>query len=130
MSYLGTRCRLRPSSFCRSPTIVLRGRTSIIATLVILGLFYLALWPIMIALGIAAKWLIIGRYKAGAYPLWGSYYLRWWLASGLQRLFDAGGFIGTPLMPVYYRLMGAKVGRGCALELGARFSLGPGLDRG
>ena len=95
---------------------LLRGRTSMIATLVILGLFYLALWPIMIALGIAAKWLIIGRYKAGAYPLWGSYYLRWWLASGLQRLFDAGGFIGTPLMPVYYRLMGAKVGRGCALD--------------
>ena len=95
---------------------LLRGRTSIIATLVILCSFSSALWPIMIALGIAAKWLIIGRYKAGAYPLWGSYYLRWWLASGLQRLFDAGGFIGTPLMPVYYRLMGAEVGRGCALD--------------
>ena len=54
--------------------------------------------------------------QAGVYPLWGSYYIRWWLASGLQRLFDAGGFIGTPLMPVYYRLMGAKVGRGCALD--------------
>ncbi len=95
---------------------VLRSRMSIVAAAVTLILFYLALWPIWIALGIGAKWLIIGRYKPGVYPLWGSYYLRWWLASGLQRLFDAGGFIGTPLMPVYYRLMGAKVGRGCALD--------------
>ena len=23
------------------------------------------------------KWLVIGRYKEGTYPLWGSYYLRW-----------------------------------------------------
>ena len=95
---------------------LLRGRWSILATAIVLGLFYLALWPIMIALGIGAKWLIIGRYKPGVYPLWGSYYIRWWLASGLQRLFDAGGFVGTPLMPLYYRLMGAKVGRGCALD--------------
>ena len=84
--------------------------------MVILVLFYLALWPVWMALGIGAKWLIIGRYKPGVYPLWGSYYLRWWLATGLQRLFGAGGFVGTPLMPVYYRLMGAKVGRGCALD--------------
>jgi non-ribosomal peptide synthetase-like protein len=95
---------------------VLRDRISILAAAIILVLFYLALWPIWIALGIAAKWLIIGRYKPGVYRLWGSYYLRWWLASGLQRLFDPSGFVGTPLMPLYYRLMGAKVGRGCALD--------------
>ncbi len=95
---------------------VLRGRMSMAAAIVVLTLFYLALWPIWIVLGIAAKWLIIGRYKPGVYPLWGSYYMRWWLASGLQRLFGAGGFVGTPLMPLYYRLMGAKVGRGCALN--------------
>jgi non-ribosomal peptide synthetase-like protein len=95
---------------------VLRGRMSIIVATIILILFYLILWPIWIVLGIAAKWLIIGRYKPGVYPLWGGYYLRWWLASGLQRLFSAGGFVGTPLMPIYYRLMGAKVGRACALD--------------
>ena len=95
---------------------ILRDRMSIVAAAVILVLFYLALWPIWIVLGIGAKWLIIGRYKPGVYPLWGCYYLRWWLASGLQRLFDAGGFVGTPLMPIYYRLMGAKVGRRCALD--------------
>lgn len=29
--------------------------------------------------GIAVKWLVIGRYKAGRYPLWGTMYLRWWI---------------------------------------------------
>ena len=84
---------------------------------IILYLFYIALVPVMMIAGIAAKWLIIGRYKPGVYPLWGSYYIRCWLASGLQRLFNSGPYIGTPLMPLYYRLMGAKVGRNCALDL-------------
>ena len=76
----------------------------------------LALWPVMLALSIAAKWLIIGRYRQGAYPLWGSYYLRWWLVARLQALSGAGILAGTPLMSVYYRLMGARVGRDCMLD--------------
>ena len=76
----------------------------------------LGLWPAMLVLSIAAKWLIIGRYRAGAYPLWGSYYLRWWMVTRLQAMSGAGVLAGTPLMTVYYRLMGAKVGCGCALD--------------
>ncbi|MGA2991633.1 MAG: Pls/PosA family non-ribosomal peptide synthetase, partial [Candidatus Korobacteraceae bacterium] len=97
---------------------ILRGRISLAdpVTIVLLLLLSPALWPVMIALSIGAKWLIIGRYRPGAYPLWGSYYLRCWLVSRLQALSGAGLFVGTPLMPVYYRLMGAKVGRGCALN--------------
>lgn len=34
-------------------------------------------------LGLAAKWAIIGRTRPGAYPLWGSYYLRRMLAHKL-----------------------------------------------
>ena len=91
-------------------------RLTILQTVEILVPFYIALTPVLMAVGIGAKWLIIGRYKPGAYPLWGSYYIRWWLVSRLQVLSGAGLFLGTPLMPVYYRLMGAKVGRGCALD--------------
>ena len=29
--------------------------------------------------GIAIKWSVIGRYKAGMYPMWGPYHTRWWL---------------------------------------------------
>ena len=57
----------------------------------------LALWPAMLALSIAAKWLIIGRYRAGSYPLWGSYYLRWWVVARLQAMSGAAVLDGTPL---------------------------------
>lgn len=89
------------------------GRTPILSTAAYLTCFFLMLWLVM---PIGGKWLIIGRYRPGAYPLWGSYYFRWWLVSRLQALSGAGIFIGTPLMPLYYRLMGAKVGRNCALD--------------
>ena len=94
----------------------LHGRIRTADMIIVLFLFYVALVPFMTVIGIAAKWLIIGRYKPGVYPLWGSYYIRSWLAGGLQRVFNPAPFIGTPLMPVYYRLMGAKVGRNCALD--------------
>jgi non-ribosomal peptide synthetase-like protein len=95
---------------------LLRGRSSPLEAALIGISLVLALWPAMLALSIAAKWLIIGRYRAGAYPLWGSYYLRWWLVARLQAMSGAGVLAGTPLMSVYYRLMGAKVGRHCALD--------------
>jgi non-ribosomal peptide synthetase-like protein len=95
---------------------LLRGRSSPLEAALIGISLVLALWPVMLALSIAAKWLIIGRYRAGAHPLWGSYYLRWWLVARLQAMSGAGLLAGTPLMSVYYRLMGAKVGRGCALD--------------
>jgi non-ribosomal peptide synthetase-like protein len=94
----------------------LAGRSGLVPTLVSLAALALVLWPVAVGVGLGAKWLIIGRYRRGAYPLWGSYYFRWWLVSRLQALSGAGAFIGTPLMPVYYRLMGAKVGRRCALD--------------
>ena len=34
-------------------------------------------------LGLAAKWLIMGRARPGNYRLWGQYYLRWAMASAL-----------------------------------------------
>ncbi|HEY2185002.1 MAG TPA: Pls/PosA family non-ribosomal peptide synthetase [Xanthobacteraceae bacterium] len=92
------------------------GRSSLLGTAVAGISMVLALWPAMLALGIGAKWLIIGRYRPGAYPLWGSYYLRWWLVARLQAISGAGILAGTPLMSAYYRLMGAKVGRSCALD--------------
>jgi hypothetical protein len=35
------------------------------------------------AIAALAKWLLIGRLKAGRYPLWGLTYFRWWLADRL-----------------------------------------------
>jgi non-ribosomal peptide synthetase-like protein len=97
---------------------LLRERIDIVQAMEILIPFGLALWVFFLLLSVAAKWLIIGRYKAGAYPLWGSYHFRLWFAGGFQALGGVGAIVGTPLMPLYLRLMGAKVGRDCALDSG------------
>lgn len=94
---------------------ILAGNLSLFGVALYLCTFALALWPGILALSIAAKWLLIGRYKPGSHPLWGPYYVRWWLVSSLQGLSGMGVFNGTPLMSTYYRLMGAKVGKHCSL---------------
>lgn len=73
-------------------------------------------WPTWLLLSIALKWLVIGRYKPGRYPVWGFYYFRWWLVSRFQGLSWSEMFVGTPLMNLYYRAMGAKVGRHCSID--------------
>lgn len=73
-------------------------------------------WPALLAFNLAAKWLLIGRYRAGSHRLWGAYYCRWWLANRIQALCRLDVIAGTPLMNAYARLMGAKVGRGCVIE--------------
>jgi non-ribosomal peptide synthetase-like protein len=76
----------------------------------------LLVWPSWLFLSIALKWLVIGRYKPGRYPVWGFYYFRWWLVSRFQGLAWSEMFVGTPLMSLYYRAMGAKVGRHCSID--------------
>ncbi len=72
--------------------------------------------PIALLLSIAVKWLVIGRYRPGSYPVWGMYYFRWWLATRVQFLAWIDIYAGTPLLNLYYRLMGAKVGRNCVID--------------
>jgi amino acid adenylation domain-containing protein len=76
----------------------------------------LSLYPTMLASSIVVKWVVIGRYKPGSYPVWGLYYFRWWLVTRWQSLAGPGLLAGTPLLSVYYRLMGAKVGSNCTLD--------------
>jgi non-ribosomal peptide synthetase-like protein len=73
-------------------------------------------WPILLVVSIAAKWILIGRYKPGEHKLWSGYYLRWWLANRIAALSGAFILVGTPLLPIYFRLMGARVGPRCTLN--------------
>lgn len=60
------------------------------------------------------KWLLLGRVKPGKYPLWGWFYFRWWLVRRLQHnLFLPKFLVGSSLINVYYRLLGAKIGKNC-----------------
>ena len=54
---------------------------------------------------------MIGRTKPGVYPLWGCYYFRLWLMQRIVHLTQHKFLQGTPLMRIYLRALGAKVGR-------------------
>jgi non-ribosomal peptide synthetase-like protein len=67
--------------------------------------------PFLLAVAVAAKWLLLGRIRPGRHPLWGGYYVRWWLAQGLIRSVPLDDLAGTPLLPAVFRLLGARIGR-------------------
>ncbi|KIL99882.1 hypothetical protein CCC_02671 [Paramagnetospirillum magnetotacticum MS-1] len=88
-----------------------------------------------IASSIALKWLILGRTRPGRHKLWGVYYFRWWLAQRVVSVAHIKWFQGTPIMSIYLRLLGAKVGSDCVLaemEAGAfdLVSIGNGVAIG
>ncbi len=75
-----------------------------------------------VLLAIAAKWLVIGRFKPGRYPIWGVYYFRWWLVQRMLTLTHIKWFQGSPLMRLYLLALGVKVGQDAnisELEIGA-----------
>ena len=66
--------------------------------------------PALLFVALAAKWLLIGRYVPGRYPLWGAYYLRFWVVDRLLAIAPTAFLVGTPWLAAYYRLLGARVG--------------------
>lgn len=81
-----------------------------------LGCLYLFLLVpfLSISVVVTLKWLLLGRVKPGVYPLWGWFYYRWWLVTRLvYNSFFHKLMLGTPLISVYYRLLGAKIGKNC-----------------
>ena len=68
---------------------------------------------------ILLKWLIIGRYKEGLFPIWGRYHTRWWVCQkatqvagmGLWNMFNWSRCL-------YHRSMGAKIGKNVTIAKG------------
>ncbi|MCX5794596.1 MAG: amino acid adenylation domain-containing protein [Elusimicrobia bacterium] len=73
-------------------------------------------YPLMLLLGIGAKWLILGRVREGDYPIWGAYYLRWLMVQRLLAAVPLHFLAGTPLMARYLRLLGSKVGKDAYID--------------
>ena len=67
---------------------------------------------------VAIKWIVIGHYKPGRYPIWGSYYLRWWFVDVCRKLFLRGIWgSNDAMLNFYYRLLGANIARGAKISL-------------
>ncbi len=83
--------------------------------------------PLLVAAGlaaalvtVAAKWLLVGRMRRGSHPLWSWFVWRNELADTFVEVVAAPWFLravsGTPVLNAWFRLMGAKVGRGVWCE--------------
>lgn len=80
-----------------------------IQAIVMAFLTFCCLPPLVLGIAIASKWLIIGKHKVGDYPLWGTYYFRWWLVKTFQKLIFGQYLKGTPLYPIVLKRFGVKV---------------------
>ncbi|MFJ3230979.1 Pls/PosA family non-ribosomal peptide synthetase [Streptomyces sp. NPDC086787] len=74
-----------------------------------IGFFLLCAFPI------AAKWILIGRWKPGEFPVWGAAYIRFWLVKVLLHGNPMVFLAGNPLYNLYLRALGARVGKGVTI---------------
>jgi non-ribosomal peptide synthetase-like protein len=118
-----------------SSIFLIKGDTNIWQEMVILCGIYVAINLSVKAIIVALKWTIVGRTKPGRYPLWGVYYFRIWFVSRLIQATTPKFLQMSPLMRVWIRLLGGKVGRDAVIaefetgawdlvEIGERASTG------
>lgn len=104
-------------------------------TLGLLSSVYVSIKFGTLILVIILKWAILGRVKPGSYPLWGTYFFRWWLIHRLNALVHPSYLANSPIMRLYLRLMGGRIGSGAQIahaefgavdlvEIGAGASIG------
>ncbi|MEU9333639.1 Pls/PosA family non-ribosomal peptide synthetase [Streptomyces sp. NPDC048290] len=72
------------------------------------------------AVSVLAKWLLVGRHRAGEHPLWSSFVWRNELADTFVEVLGvpwlAGAVPGTPVLTLWMRGLGARIGKGVWLE--------------
>src|SRR5438270_7872322 len=76
-------------------------------------LFTSAGFLVVCAVPIAAKWLLIGRWRPRQIRIWSLGYVRFWIVKTLIRSNPGIHlFVGSPLYGLYLRALGARVGSG------------------
>jgi non-ribosomal peptide synthetase-like protein len=84
------------------------------------GVLLLAAGVLACTVAVTAKWLLAGRFRAADRPLWNSYVWRTELADTFVEVLAvpwlAGSVGGTPLMSLWLRALGARIGRGVWCE--------------
>ncbi len=104
-----------------------RAGTLLFAILVARGTSYI-LAPIS---AILFKWLVIGFYKPGVYPMWSTYHLRWWIVNQALLVSGRGVFSMHPALErLYMQLLGASVGKNVRVSKLARLGEYDLLDIG
>ena len=70
---------------------------------------------VLSALPILAKWVLVGRWRPGAIPVWSLAYVRFWTVQTLVRSNPLVLFAGSPLYVLYLRALGANIGAGVTI---------------
>jgi len=71
---------------------------------------------VLCAIPVAAKWLLIGRWKAQQeIRVWTLPYVRFWVVKSLIRFNPMRLFVGSPLYVAYLRMLGASIGKNVAI---------------
>jgi non-ribosomal peptide synthetase-like protein len=90
-----------------------------------LVVWYMALTGLAYGVGnylfvLVLKWLLLGRYKKRADPMWTPFV---WLSEGVTNMYEGiavPNFMrylrGTPWLPIAFRLLGCKIGRGVYMD--------------
>jgi len=101
-------------------TTVLEDVLGVAATIALFPLLYFVAGCAACLFVVAMKWLLIGRYVPGEKPLWCSFVWRTELVSALHENLAVPWLLmmcqGTPLLPLYFRLLGARIGPGVYME--------------
>ncbi|MGW5124073.1 Pls/PosA family non-ribosomal peptide synthetase [Streptomyces sp. NPDC004069] len=69
------------------------------------GFILVCLFPV------AAKWILVGRWKPGEFPVWSAAYLRFWIVKVLLHANPMILFTGNPVYVMYLRALGARIGK-------------------
>ena len=65
---------------------------------------------------IAAKWILMGRWKPREIKVWTLPYVRFWLVKSLIQANPLVLFAGSPVYSLYLRALGAKIGRRVVIQ--------------
>ncbi|MCL2543136.1 MAG: amino acid adenylation domain-containing protein [Nocardioidaceae bacterium] len=104
-------------------TIAAAGRGGVrngVLAVATLGLSLVLAGMVAALVAVAAKWLLVGRVRVGSHPLWSSFVWRNELADtfveSVATPWFAGLATGSPLLSLWFRAMGARIGRGVWCE--------------
>jgi len=71
---------------------------------------------LLCAVPVAAKWILVGRWKPREIKVWTLSYLRFWLVRSLIQGNPLVLFTGSPVYSLYLRALGAKIGRRVVIQ--------------
>jgi non-ribosomal peptide synthetase-like protein len=101
-------------------TLALMSRLGIVRALLLLPVTYGVVCGVVALVVVLAKWLVMGRFRPFNHPLYTTFV---WRLEAVNALYEflatpltLDALQGTPILPSYFRLLGAKVGKGVYLH--------------